>query len=60
MLTQSSVAPKIGTRAGHRMSRAIRAYALNGAQNFTDQTGNAITSNDVLVQFAASPRLERS
>jgi outer membrane receptor for ferric coprogen and ferric-rhodotorulic acid len=26
-------------------------YSLNGAQNLTDQTGNAITSNDVLVQF---------
>lgn len=26
-------------------------YSLNGAQNLTDATGNAITSNDVLVQF---------
>jgi len=26
-------------------------YSLNGGQNLTDQTGNAITSNDVLVQF---------
>lgn len=26
-------------------------YSLNGGQNLTDATGNAITSNDVLVQF---------